>query len=108
MGKLTAAEVRHAPAGRHGDGRGLYLEVKGSGSRSWVLRYERQCRERWMGLGSAEFVTLAEAREIAFEARRGLRHGVDPLEARKADAAQARITALNFITFADAARQCVD
>ena len=29
------------------------------GSKTWVLRYEHQKRERWMGLGSAEFVSLA-------------------------------------------------
>jgi hypothetical protein len=53
MGNLTAAQVKHAGPGRHGDGRGLYLQVVGN-SRTWVLRYEHQKRERWMGLGSAE------------------------------------------------------
>jgi len=62
VGKLTAAQVRHAKPGRHGDGRGLYLQVIG-GSRTWVLRYEHRKRERWMGLRSAEFVTLAQARD---------------------------------------------
>src|SRR5829696_8557649 len=73
VGKQTAAQVRHAKPGRHGDGRGLYLQVIG-GSRTWVLRYEHGKRERWMGLGSAEFVTLAQAREQAFELRRKLKH----------------------------------
>src|SRR3954464_6052058 len=97
MGKLTAASVKHAKPGRYGDGKGLYLQVKDTGARSWLLRYERHGRERWMGLGSVEFVPLAEAREKAFEARRQLRHGVDPLDARKAGAAKARIAALKTI-----------
>jgi hypothetical protein len=69
MGKLTAAQVKHAKPGRHGDGRGLYLQVIG-GSKTWVLRYEHRKRERWMGLGSVEFVSLAQAREQASELRR--------------------------------------
>jgi Arm DNA-binding domain len=95
MGKVTAASVRHAkPGRRHGDGGGLYLEVKDSGARSWLLRYQRNGREHWMGLGSAEFVPLSDARDQAFELRRQIRRGIDPLEARKAEAAQARITEL--------------
>ena len=107
MGKLTAASVKHAKPGRYGDGHGLYLQVKDTGARSWLLRYERNGCERWMGLGGVEFVPLADARERAFDLRRQLRQGIDPLEARKAGAAQARITALNTITFEEAARQCV-
>ena len=38
-----------------------------------------------MGLGSVEFVTLAQAREQAFELRRKLKHEkIDPLEHRRA------------------------
>src|SRR3954471_24517840 len=84
MGKLTAPFVRYAKPGRYGDGRGLYLQVIG-GSKTWVLRYEHRKRERWMGLGSSEFVTLAQARERAFEFRRQLKdQGIDPLERRQA------------------------
>jgi len=108
VGKLTAAQVRHAKPGRHGDGRGLYLQVIG-GSRTWVLRYEHQKRERWMGLGSAEFVTLAQAREQAFELRRKLKHEkIDPLEQRKASAIGARIAALTGATFEQVALRCIE
>ena len=108
MGKLTAAQVKYARPGRHGDGRGLYLQVIG-GSKTWVLRYEHRKRERWMGLGSVEFVTLAQARERAFELRRRLKdQGIDPLEAREAGALGARISALKGIAFAEAARQYIE
>ena len=108
MGKLTAAAVKYAKPGRHGDGRGLYLQVIGN-SKSWVLRYEFNKRERWMGLGSVEFVTLAQARERAFEFRRQLKdRGVDPLEQRRAGTTSARIAALKGATFADIARQYVE
>jgi hypothetical protein len=65
-----------------------------------------------MGLGSAEFVALAEAREKAFEARRLLRQGIDPLDARsaqeaaqRAEEAQRRAADLKSISFADCANQ---
>ena len=108
MGKLTAAQVRHAKPGRHGDGRGLYLQVIG-GSKTWVLRYEHRKRERWMGLGSAEFVSLAQARERAFELRRQLKdQGIDPLERRRAAVVGARLTALKRGTFEEVASQYVE
>jgi integrase len=112
MSKLTAAFVKHAGPGKHHDGKGLYLIAKDTGSRAWALRYERHGRERWMGLGSAEFVALAEAREKAFDARRLLRQGIDPLDARtaheaarRAEEAQRRATDLKSVTFADCAQQ---
>jgi integrase len=54
-----------------------------------------------MGLGSAAFVPLAEAREKAFEARRQLRQGIDPLEARTANEAQRRVIEARSVTFAE-------
>jgi integrase len=108
MGKLTTSQVKHAKPGRHGDGRGLYLQVIG-GSKTWVLRYEHQKRERWMGLGSVEFVTLAQARERAFELRRQLKdRGIDPLERRRAAVVGARLAALKWGTFEEVASQYVE
>ena len=108
MGELTAARVKHAKPGRHGDGRGLYLQVIG-GSKTWVLRYEHRKRERWMGLGSAEFVSLAQARERAFELRRQLKdQGIDPLERRRAAVVGARLAALKRGTFEEVASQYVE
>ena len=109
MSKLNAAFVKHAKPGRYGDGRGLYLQVKDSGARSWLLRYDHQKRERWMGLGSVEFVSLAQAREQAFELRRKLKHEkIDPLEHRRAAVVGARIAALTGATFEQVARRCIE
>ena len=108
MGKLTAAFVRHAKPGRYGDGRGLYLQVEG-GSQLWVYRYEFRKRERWMSIGSAEFITLAQARERTFELRRKLKdEKVDPLEQRKVLQAGARVAALTGTSFEQLARRYVD
>lgn len=73
---LTAKFVATAKQGRHLDQRGLYLEVSLNLKRRWVLRYQKEKRTTEVALGSAEFVTLQQARERAFEFRRNLANGV--------------------------------
>ena len=81
---LTARSVdTTAKPGRHGDGHGLYLEVKSSGSKSWVLLYTFAGRRREMGLGRYPDVTLALARRKALQLRETLSSGCDPLTVRK-------------------------
>ena len=76
--KLTAAFVRTASTGKHYDGHGLMLFVKPTGTRSWVQRIIIQGKRRDMGIGAYPFVSLAEAREIAFTNRKVARAGGDP------------------------------
>ncbi|MFK7793198.1 MAG: tyrosine-type recombinase/integrase [Devosiaceae bacterium] len=76
---LSARKVETAQPGKHGDVRGLYLLVKPSGARSWVLRYQVHGRRRDLGLGAYPDVSLAMARERAAEARRLLANGEDPI-----------------------------
>jgi hypothetical protein len=51
INQLTAAKVRTAKAGRHGDGGGLYLEVSKAGGKSWVYMWKRGGKRRCMALG---------------------------------------------------------
>jgi integrase len=90
--------------GMHADGSGLYLHVTDSGARSWIYRWKRDGRCRDMGLGSLGDVGLAEARELATDARRMVRQGGDPIEARKAARAASRLAAARSLTF----RQCAE
>lgn len=76
---LSARKAETAKPGRHGDGRGLFLYVKPTGARSWVLRYQVQGRRRDLGLGPYPDVSLAMARERAAEARRLIAMGDDPI-----------------------------
>src|SRR5689334_1021645 len=83
-GKLTALKVKALTVpGRYGDGAGLWLQVRDAGHRSWVYRYMRHNKARWMGLGPFPDVSLAEAREAAGAARKLIRQGEDPIEARR-------------------------
>ena len=59
---LTSLKVRHAGPGRHADMHGLYLFVRNSGTRSWVLRMQHGGKGRDFGLGPAHDVPLSEAR----------------------------------------------
>ena len=77
--RLSAAFVRSAPVGRHGDGNGLYLYVQRTGTRSWIQRLVIRGRKRELGLGSVHLVSLAEAREQALANRKLARAGGDPL-----------------------------
>lgn len=103
MGRLTALKVKSAKPGRHGDGQGLYLLVKPTGARSWLLRIQQDGKRRDIGLGSADLnnrgseehrasdgipllskrlLTLQEARDKAAELRRFARSGRDPVMER--------------------------
>ncbi len=70
-------------AGRHPDGRGLYLNVTANGSKSWVFRYMFKGRVTEKGLGSFPALPLAEARELVLEYRKQLDAGVDPFASTK-------------------------
>src|SRR3954447_15245974 len=69
-------------ARRIADGGGLYLVVARNGSKSWVLRVVVKGKRCDLGLGSAELVGLADAREAALRLRRIARGGGDPLAER--------------------------
>jgi integrase len=113
MGKLTDLEARNAAAGRHGDGDGLYLVVKPSGARSWVLRVTHDGRAREIGLGAyddtgkqAGKLTLAKARAAAAIMRAEVKAGKNVVAERKA-AKAGRMTA-NRNTFEELARAVFD
>lgn len=105
MGKLTAKGVEKAKPGRHADGEGLYLLVKPTGGKSWVLRVQVAGQRRDIGLGSVETaplvlrsaigddipleekarLTLAEARELSARLRNAAKAGRDPVAERQKD-----------------------
>jgi integrase len=86
-GKLTVADVERASQGMHFDGDGLYLQVAGPDSKSWIYRYTLHGKARWCGLGSARDVTLATARKKRDKARVQVREGIDLVAERKREKA---------------------
>jgi integrase len=103
---LTAIEVeRKLEPGLYFDGEGLYLQVTGPTSRSWIYRFTLRGKARWMGLGAAQTVSLKEARDRRDEERQKIKKGIDPIEVKRAaeDASDAvkRAATLKVVTFKD-------
>lgn len=90
LNNLKAKALMGEP-GRHSDGGGLYLSVSKDGSRRrWVFIYRRKTpglkgsgRLQELGLGGANVISLAKARERATKLRMHLADGLDPAEALK-------------------------
>lgn len=86
LNKLTDTRCRRAAKpGLHGDGGGLYLNVKPAGTRSWAFVWKQNGKRREKGLGAYPAVSLAKARKRALECREAISEGRDPIaEGRKA------------------------
>ena len=85
--KMTYAEAKSLKKpGFHFMGDTLYLRIGTGEGKSWVQRLTINGKRHDIGLGSFKLVTLAEARDRAFENRKAARiHKRDPLaEKRKA------------------------
>lgn len=86
---LTDTEIRQAkPRDKEynlADGQNLYLRVRTTGSKVWILNYYRPgTRQRAnLGLGSYPDVPLQTARKKASELRAVLADGIDPKEHRE-------------------------
>ena len=83
-GRMTAAMVKAiSRPGMYGDGDTLYLRVAPGGSKSWIQRLTIKGKRHDLGLGGYPLVTLAEARQAAFDNRRLARRGGDPLAEKR-------------------------
>lgn len=87
--KLSAAFVRTAPVGKHGDGAGLWLIKRADGGAQWVLRVTIHGRRREMGLGRYPDVNLKSAREMAVKWRGFAADGIDPIKQREKERREA-------------------
>lgn len=100
--RLSARKVPSlAKPGRYADGFCLYLQI-GNGGRSWIMRYRApNGRVREMGLGSAQIISLQQARDRRDAAYALLKSGIDPLKDRRAK----RVVASNDRTFGEFAAE---
>ncbi len=80
---------------------GLELRVSRHGAKTFSLRYRIGAYQRRLTLGSASFLTLADARDMAREALRNLKkRGIDPAEVQR--------VARNALSFAGLAELYLD
>jgi integrase len=80
---LTQLTARTLPAGKYVDGQGLWLVKRTKEHGKWVLRVVVYGNRREMGLGRWPDVGIAEARELAEEARKVARAQKDPVHERR-------------------------
>jgi integrase len=103
--RLSAVEVAKAKKpGLYADGGGLYLNVGNTGAKSWILRYMLRGKARAMGLGPVRLVSLAEAREKAWNCSKQLLDKIDPIESRNAERGDAGRPAASTLSF----QECAD
>lgn len=97
--KLTDTAIKRLKrAGRHSDGGGLYLRVKGTGGKSWSFMWKRSGFQREIGLGAYPDTSLKLARSKAATAREALADNKDP---------RAALRPPEVITFLDVATACM-
>jgi integrase len=80
--------------------RGLALRVQPTGAKSWVVVYSRHNRPRWLYLGAANAIGLADARKLTARIMFAVAEGKDPAADRKAERGAG--------TFADLATKYVE
>ncbi len=111
VNQLSDLKVKRAKPGMYGDGSNLWLQVTGdpeNSAKSWLFRYTRDGKQKYMGLGAYPDVGLREAREKAVEARRLLREGKDPLRERQAQKVAAALEAAKDMTFQQCAERYIE
>jgi integrase len=111
--KLTNEAVRNLPAGPSGDAiypdsdprngvPGLYLRVRASGSRTFIIQWRQGQFQRRATIGKVGVLSLDEARKAARKALVGIDEGNDPLAVR------ARSRADGKLIFETVAREYLD
>ena len=103
---LTVLRVARAKPGTYCDGKGLLLRVTPTGAKSWMLRIQHNGRRRDFGLGSVDWVTLAEARAAAAALRADIKKGIESIDRETKRNRVASVQALP--TLEQAARKCYD
>ncbi|BCG62956.1 MAG: hypothetical protein methR_P0638 [Methyloprofundus sp.] len=93
--KLSAIGVKKKTTkGKFSDGaNNLYLEVKATGSKSWIFRYTLFNKRKEMGLGSYPTITLEAARKKAAQLYEKVKTDptYDPILVRQKELAQAKM-----------------
>jgi len=75
------------PAGdKHGDAQSLYLLVKEAG-KYWRMNYRLSGKQKTLALGVYPDVSLAKARQLRDEARKLVKDGIDPVQAKRQERA---------------------
>jgi integrase len=109
MAQLAQADIATIDTpGMYRFARGLFLQVTGPDSKSWIYRFTVNGTPRWKGLGSARDVTLASARREVDGLRVNLvSKKIDPIAEKKQQAARKREADNKAVPFRQRAAQYI-
>ncbi|ARF50973.1 tyrosine-type recombinase/integrase [Pantoea stewartii] len=79
---IEAAKPKDKPY-RLLDSNGLYLYIPASGKKVWQLRFKLDGKEKILTVGKYPHVSLQEARDKAWQARKDVADGIDPVRTKK-------------------------
>lgn len=110
MGSLTDIKLRSLKPKdklfKVTDNKGMHVLIMPNGSKYFQLRYKYQGKEKTLSLGIYPEISLAEARDKRDEARKMLKEGIDPSQAKKENKLQRKTETEN--TFEIIAREWLD
>ena len=79
--KLTASQ--DGKGKKYNDSSGLYLYVSPSGGKAFRFDYVFGSKRKTLTIGKYPVISLGEARQAAFEARKSINTGIDPAALKK-------------------------
>lgn len=85
------------------DGEGMHLLVHPNGGKYWRLRYKINGKEKTLALGTYPTISLLEARDKRFDAKKQIVNGLDPSQEKKQKKLQQYINSEN--SFENVARE---
>ena len=65
------------------DGEGMYLRIYPNGSKYWQLQYWFEGKQRILSFGVWPDISLKEARDKRFEAKKKIKGGINPIGEKK-------------------------
>ena len=65
------------------DGEGMYLRVYPNGSKYWQLQFWFEGKQKILSFGVWPYISLKEARDKRFEAKKIIKKGINPIEEKK-------------------------
>jgi len=95
---LTAIEVKHAKTKdkpyKIYDGNGLFLLVKPAG-KYWRFKYRFHGKEKILAFGVYPMVSLVDAREKAYQAKKQIANNIDPAQEKKLNKLKLQLNSAN-------------
>ncbi len=102
--KIKPPTLEQKAPDKYSDGQGLQLHAFANGGKYWRMAYRFEGKQKTLSIGIYPEVSLAEARSKREDAKRILRQGIDPMEAKK----ETQSVADGSLTFEAIATQWLD